>query len=76
MEIMVASFLDELTKIAENVMFKMESVKAKQPKIGFRQRKLKTELKSTNYTTVNTQKPEAAHGTAASKAVPPPPVRT
>jgi len=84
--VMLASFMDELTKIAANkaigpVTSNIAVSSPTKPATVTTGQKpstsLKSEVKSTNYTVVNSQPPRAAQGTAAqSKAVTPPPVRT
>jgi hypothetical protein len=78
---MLASFTDEMSKIAgsvygdssSNVIAKPAPV-ATGPKAP---KRMKPEVKSTNYSMVHSQQPEAAYGSATgSKSVPPPPVRT
>lgn len=82
---MLASFFDELSKIAaakESFGVSYSSnVTAKPASVSIGPRKIstspKTEAKPTNYTMVHSQQPEAAYGSSAGvKSIPPPPVRT
>jgi len=81
-EQMLASFCDELRKIAVNSMSTETSsnieVKPASTSNGPRvATNMKAMTKPTNYSMVHNSQPEAAQGTAdESKSVPPPPVRT
>jgi hypothetical protein len=79
-EMVLASFLDELDKIAANVAttdvsgVKPAAIPSLTKTIS---PATKPQTKATNYATINTQAPLAAPGVASgSKSVPPPPVRT
>jgi hypothetical protein len=80
-DVMLASFADELTKIAANVALKGLSSSAIGKPASLTQTTkvqgtLKPDTKTTNYTVVHNYQPKAALGTAdGSKVVPPPPVR-
>lgn len=84
--VMWASFLDEFVKIGANVFTAgasatkniISGMKPAAQSTGAKIKStLKTDMKPTNYSVVHSTEPAAAYGAAsASKAVPPPPVRT
>lgn len=75
---MLASFIDELRKIAANTAAPEVSV-AKPAQLTFGSKPssaMKTEVKPTDYSKVNTEPREAGYGTSMGlKSVPPPPIR-
>ena len=73
----LASFMDEMSKIAANVAASLSVGKPATLAFGSKPSSaMKTELKPTNYTTVNTETRDTGYGTAEQiKATPPPPVR-
>lgn len=80
-EMMQTAFFDELGKIAANIAAPPPVPSPAKPapiSSGTKPKSsLKSTEKSTDYSVVNTQIPEAAYGSATgSKSVPPPPVRT
>ena len=78
---MLASFVDETQKIAANATVSASSSnvisksapRSTGPKIKGH---VAPEVKSTSYSVVQSQQPEAANPAASSKLAPPPPVRT